>query len=299
MDQKEPLDPREPVNSGEHGESSESGTQSEPGRRRDPGDAPSPPPERIEDSRRQALNEKLTLAVGQGRIDLSEFSELSDAVWSVTDAARFRRLEELISGKTGPREFKDLEKLAEKAAPPPTPPVGTTPPHPGTTGGPTKSTGQINSFSAAINSLEASDRSIYSAHPTGPAVPTAAVPTQSLWFGDLDRAGDMRLAAQEGYRLVFGDLKLDLRDATLTSSTTYLHVSSVFGDVKLTVPPGVRVENRMSLLFGDVKMDQGPRTSPGAPTVVVVGRAVFGDLRVAVAERGEKLRSSWRDWLGW
>lgn len=35
-------------------------------------------PDRIDASRRQQLNDDLTLAVGQGRIDLAEFSDLVD-----------------------------------------------------------------------------------------------------------------------------------------------------------------------------------------------------------------------------
>ena len=56
-------------------------TSPEPTDPTDPTDPTAPLPARITDDRRQALNEELTLAVGQGRIDLSEFSTISDAVW--------------------------------------------------------------------------------------------------------------------------------------------------------------------------------------------------------------------------
>ncbi|HIW90724.1 MAG TPA: cell wall-active antibiotics response protein [Candidatus Corynebacterium avicola] len=227
-----------------------------------------PLPPRIDDARRQSLNEKLTLAVGQGRIDLSEFSTISDAVWSVTDVDRFERLEHLVAGKSGTPDDVDeaeIDRLAGKAAPAPV----------------AKPKGSISSFSNAISNLEANT-----------VVPAGHTPTQSTWFGDIDLDGTMQLGEREGYRVVFGDLKLDLREATLTESTTVLEVSSVFGDVKLTVPPGVQVVNRMSLTFGDVKVSQreGGATPnyPGAPTVVVTGRSIFGDLRVRVAEPGEK-----------
>lgn len=72
-------------------------------------------PDRIDDSRRQQLNDDLTLAVGQGRIDLAEFSDLVDVIWSTTDAEQFARLERLIHGE---RDSTDLETLASKAAAP-------------------------------------------------------------------------------------------------------------------------------------------------------------------------------------
>lgn len=229
----------------------------------DPSISPDPLPERIDDERRRQLNDTLTLAVGQGRLDLSEFSELSDAVWSVTDPEQFTRLEDLITGRSRPAE---IETLAEKAAP-------------------TTRATQVPSFASAVGSLN------------GPGVP-APTPSRSILFGDLKLSGDLHLAGREVYRLLFGDLHLDLREATLTAPTTVLDVSLIFGDVRLTVPPGVRVDNRMSLVFGDASVQQGPRTAPGAPVVIVSGRAVFGDLRVTVAEPGQTLRGGWRSWLG-
>lgn len=74
-----------------------------------------PLPDRIPDERRQKLNDDLTLAVGQGRIDLAEFTELSDAVWATTDPERFERLEKLVRGE---RDDRGIDELASKAAPP-------------------------------------------------------------------------------------------------------------------------------------------------------------------------------------
>ncbi len=242
-------------------------TSPEPTDPTDPGD---PLPARISDDRRQALNDKLTLAVGQGRIDLSEFSTISDAVWSVTDVDRFARLEQLVAGKSSPPDDAEIDRLAGKAAPIPGESAPTVQPR-----------GSISSFATTINHYGSST-----------VVPENHVPTQSTWFGDIALKGTMQLGEREGYRLVFGDLDLDIREMTLTASTTVLQISLVFGDVKLTVPPGIRVVNRMKLNFGDVKVTQrqGGATPnyPGAPTVVLTGRSMFGGLRVRVAEPGEK-----------
>lgn len=239
-----------------------------------------PLPARISDERRQALNERLTLAVGKARIDLSEFSTISDAVWSVTDADRFARIEQLVAGKTSPPDDAEIDRLAEKAAP--------SPEDAGSPAPAGKPKGSISSFSTTINHYQSTT-----------VVPENHVPTQSTWFGDITLRGTMQLREREGYSLVFGDLDLDIRDMTLTASTTVLQVNQIFGDVKLTVPPGVQVVNQMKLTFGDVKVSQreGGATPnyPGAPTVVLTGRTMFGDLRVRVAEPGEK-KGFW-SWL--
>ena len=225
---------------------------SDPSNASDPGN---PLPARIDDARRQDLNEKLTLAVGQGRIDLSEFSTITDAVWSVTDVDRFARLEQLIAGKSATPDDAEIDRLAEKAGPSP---------ESGTDNPPAKKPkGSISSFSAAISNFEATT-----------VVPHDHVPTQSSWFGDIELTSSLRLGERQGYSLVFGS-------------------------VKLTVPPGVQVVNQMKLPFGDVKVTQregGPAPNyPDAPTVVLTGRSTFGDLRVRVAEPGEK-QSFW-SWL--
>ncbi|WP_313094672.1 LiaF domain-containing protein [Corynebacterium variabile] len=261
-------------------------TSPEPTDPTDPTDPTAPLPARITDDRRQALNEKLTLAVGQGRIDLSEFSTISDAVWSVTDADRFSRIEQLVTGKTTPPDDAEIDRLAEKAAP--SPEDAANPGDPANPAPAVKPKGSISSFSTTINHYQSTT-----------VVPENHVPTQSTWFGDIRLKGTMQLREREGYSLVFGDLDLDLRDMTLTASTTVLQVNLIFGDVKLTVPPGVQVVNQMKLTFGDVKVSQreGGATPnyPGAPTVLLTGRTMFGDLRVRVAEPGEK-QGFW-NWL--
>ncbi len=154
-------------------------------------------PDRIDDSRRQQLNDDLTLAVGQGRIDLAEFSDLVDVIW----------------------------------------------------------------------------------------------------FNEITRAGGYRLAERETHTLVTSDINLDLRQATLSAPVTTITVTSYLGTINLTVPPGIRVDNRMTGILSDVTEDRGRNIGPSSPTVVLQGRSYGGDITIRVREPGERSRSSWWSWL--
>ena len=210
-------------------------------------------PDRIDDSRRQQLNDDLTLAVGQGRIDLAEFSDLVDVIWSTTDAEQFARLERLIHGE---RDSTDLETLASKAAAP---------------------MPQLYDASSA------------------PA-PVSQTGT-THWFNEITRAGGYRLAERETHTLVASDINLDLRQATISAPVTTITVTSYLGTINLTVPPGIRVDNRMTGILSDVTEDRGRNIGPSSPTVVLQGRSYGGDITIRVREPGERSRSSWWSWL--
>lgn len=210
---------------------------------------------RITDDRRSSLNDALTLAVGQGRIDLTEFSELSDAVWSTTDPERFARLEKLVSGE------QDVEELAAKAAPAP----------------------------------DARNAPAPRLYDTAPA-PVAQAGT-THWLNDIRRTGTFQLAELEKHTLVAADMDLDLREATLSAPVTVIDVTSYLGDIRITVPPGVRVDNRLHGILADVREDSGRAVGPSSPTVVLRGRSYGGDVKIRVRDHGEQLNRSWWSWL--
>ena len=113
-------------------------------------------------------------------------------------------------------------------------------------------------------------------------------------FGDIKRSGAWSVPDRGAWRTVFGDLKLDLRQARLTSATTEIELRTIFGDVELLVPPGVLVEVHCRTVFGDVRQQNLAPAAPGAPRLVLTGDCVFGDVRVLDAPR----RSRWKSWLG-
>lgn len=88
---------------------------------------------------------------------------------------------------------------------------------------------------------------------------------------------------------VFGNVELDLRDATFGDGVTIFEVRSVFGNVEITMPHDVRVEMAGNALLGSFTSDAGPGIASGAAprcVVRVTGRAILGNVEVtSVAPR--------------
>jgi hypothetical protein len=95
--------------------------------------------------------------------------------------------------------------------------------------------------------------------------------------------------AQGRWTTTFGDVVLDLREATVTAPETHVEARSVFGDVQLLVPEGVEVEVRARTVFGDVRQETGEVGARGAPRIVLTGGSLFGDVRVRTRRLRERL----------
>jgi hypothetical protein len=110
--------------------------------------------------------------------------------------------------------------------------------------------------------------------------------------------GDVKLTATTGVpervSTVFGDVVIDLRGLRTSADTVHLHLGSVFGDIEVVVSEGVAAEISGTTVFGDRKTQLAavPRLA-GTPRVVVVGRTVFGDLKLRSLAPGESA-SRWR-----
>jgi hypothetical protein len=79
---------------------------------------------------------------------------------------------------------------------------------------------------------------------------------------------------------VFGDVDLDLRDATIADEAR-LALTTVFGDVDLEVPPDWQVVVSGPVVLGDVRVPEH-YLPEGAPVLRLQLVTVFGDVQVRV-----------------
>lgn len=133
-----------------------------------------------------------------------------------------------------------------------------------------------------------------------PAAPAARAPghpiaerTTSV-FGDIKVGGWIEVDADLYYNTVFGDIVLDLSSASLPNDMT-IKVSSLFGEISVIVPDGVRVSLDTTQIFGDRKTNLSEPYS-GSPKINLKASTVFGDVRLysmSLIPKG-RLRKLWR-----
>ena len=84
---------------------------------------------------------------------------------------------------------------------------------------------------------------------------------------------------------VFGEVKLDLREALLQRRTVTVHANVVCGAVKLQVPDGVEVRMSGPVLLGSKSSRVRAPQSPGAPVVDVRSFVLCGEIKASTPRR--------------
>mgnify|MGYP002737957917 CR=1 FL=1 len=128
----------------------------------------------------------------------------------------------------------------------------------------------------------------------GQELESAGEGSLSAVFGDVKRSGNWVVPRKTSAFLLFGDMMLDLREAELQPGENRIEVFTVFGDVRLLVPPGLRVETHGSTLMGDASVELGSTPSQPGPYVSLYVSGGFGDVKVKAFAPGEKPSKRWR-----
>jgi hypothetical protein len=132
--------------------------------------------------------------------------------------------------------------------------------------------------------------------PATPALPDEVIRQRAL-FSSFTRQGRWRIARQSRYSAVFGNVKLDLRDAVLAGPEIDLEAKAVFGGVEVIVPEGVHVEliGGAALSSQELKVEGAP--PEGAPVIRIRHRGFCGSLSVRSRARlVDQLKDDWRKW---
>lgn len=99
-------------------------------------------------------------------------------------------------------------------------------------------------------------------------------------MGTVRREGHWRLRRRTTGLVVMGDLKMDLTDAVWEAHECTIAVPVVMGDVTITVPAGINVRDETTTIMGDTKV-RGLGPAPAdAPTLVLRGLVLMGDVKV-------------------
>jgi hypothetical protein len=120
-----------------------------------------------------------------------------------------------------------------------------------------------------------------------PSAPAAQVsrrrPTRLLFamLGSTEREGRIRVRRRVGCLMAFGNIDLDLRQATLEGDVITIVALGMFGAIDVYVPEGVEVDLH-GFAFGGHKRASGndPPPRPGTPLVRVVAVSIFAGVDV-------------------
>lgn len=82
---------------------------------------------------------------------------------------------------------------------------------------------------------------------------------------------------------VFGDARLNVAGKPTGSEGEVVDIcaTAVFGNVRVQIPAGWRVEDRITKLLGSVTVPKTQPPDPASPLAVLNGAAIFGDVQVS------------------
>lgn len=116
---------------------------------------------------------------------------------------------------------------------------------------------------------------------------------QTSVFGSVRRQIQSRQFRGGNCSVVFGDIRLDLTDAALSTGEQVLHLTSTFGSIRLTIPETMEYSVRANLVAGSISI-KGERRGGLFQTVsvrsdrfitaeqrlVIEASSTFGDIRI-------------------
>jgi Cell wall-active antibiotics response 4TMS YvqF len=102
----------------------------------------------------------------------------------------------------------------------------------------------------------------------------------------LERAGEWDLPARFWVRTVMGNVRIDLTRARFLPGTSEIEVLAIMGEVRITIPHGVKVECDGGGLWREfrVKRVSNAVPRPDAPCVRITGSAYMGTVIVRVVD---------------
>lgn len=121
-----------------------------------------------------------------------------------------------------------------------------------------------------------------------PAVPAQSTssrrrPTRFLFsiFGSTERDGRLRVSRRVGCATTFGNIDLDLRQATLERDVITIVMFGLFGTMDVYVPEGIEVDVHGLVVFGHKGLrGNDPPPQPGTPLVRVFAFGFFAGIDV-------------------
>jgi hypothetical protein len=110
-------------------------------------------------------------------------------------------------------------------------------------------------------------------------------------FSSQSRRGIWTVPRQLDVVGLFSDTTIDLTQAMLPPDLVDIELSVVFANMKIVIPPGLRVVNRIGAFAANVEsapsLDLAPM-KPGSPVIRLTGNVVFGNVEIVAGRTLEE-----------
>jgi hypothetical protein len=115
-------------------------------------------------------------------------------------------------------------------------------------------------------------------------------------MGNVERRGRWVVAREHTVRVLWGNVELDFREASIGPGVTTLRVRVIMGNLELILPPQLAVDVDVSSFAGSVEeRHRAPsEPDPSRPLLRVVGEVYFGNLEIFTRLPGESARDARR-----
>jgi hypothetical protein len=114
-------------------------------------------------------------------------------------------------------------------------------------------------------------------------------------MSEVKKVGEWIPARRNVVHAIMGTAELDLREALLSRGEIEIVATAIMGEIKIIVPPGLRVECDGTAIMGEFKeLHSAVGEDPTAPLVRIHGMALMGSVTVTARLPGESALAAWR-----
>jgi len=110
--------------------------------------------------------------------------------------------------------------------------------------------------------------------------PGASIPMVRAVFSNIERCDQVVMPQSTRVEALFGNVEIDLRKAIFASGITEIGVKAIFSSIEIVVPADMTVEVHGAGIFGNFEGTSRTIADPDAPTLRIVGSAIFASVVV-------------------
>jgi hypothetical protein len=116
--------------------------------------------------------------------------------------------------------------------------------------------------------------------PVGSTAPVESRRLLRALFSNIERCDQVAMPPATRVEAIFGNVELDLRKATFAAGVTEIGVKAIFSSIEIVVPADITVEVHGAGVFGNFEGATRTTADPDAPTLRIVGSAIFASVVV-------------------